>query len=122
MELSRVRKLLTHMMKHVGVDMPPDILDDGAVAMVAQGQMPQSAPLGAGGPAEQPGGEAPGLPGIGGSGPINPIAPAGGTEKPASDVMSLFRGPAGPDGSPDFVAAEQRIDALSALSRSLTGS
>jgi hypothetical protein len=127
MELSRVRKLLTHMMKHVGVDMPPDILDDGAVAMVAQGQMPQSAPLGQGGPAEAAGGAPPegggALPGIGGAGPLGPIEPAGGggTEKPASDVVSLFRAPDVGTPRPDFDASERRIDALSALSRSLNG-
>lgn len=115
MELSRVRKLLTHMMKHTGIEMPPDILDDGAVAMVAQGQMPQSSPLGQGGPAEQGGG---GLPGIGGSGPISPVEPAGGTEKPASDVMALFRAPVDIE-KPDFDGCSHRIDALATLARSL---
>lgn len=122
MELSRVRKLLTHMMRHAGIEMPDDILDDGAVAMVAQGQTPQSSPLGQGGPAEA-GGQA-GLPALGGAGPINPIQPAGdggggGSEKPAHDVMSLFRGPWPAGDQPDFAQLGSRIDALSALSRSL---
>jgi hypothetical protein len=111
------------MMKHTGIEMPPDILDDGTVAMLSQGQMPESAPIGQGGAAEQAGGggEA-GLPGIGGSAPIAPIEPAGGTEKPASDVMALFRGPAPvEDGRPDYTALSQRIEALSAMSRGLQG-
>jgi len=121
-ELARVRKLLTHLMKNQGIDMPPDILDDGAVAMVSQGMTPQSAPIGQGGQAEQ---GAAGLPGIGGQGPLNPLEPpggaggAGGTEKPASDVMQLFRAPP-KHARPDFDNARNRIDALSALSRSLT--
>ncbi len=125
MELSRTRKLVTHLMKHIGVEMPPDILDDGSVAMVAQGQMPESMPLGQGGEAEMGGPPAGGggLPGIGQSGAINPIDPAvgGGTEKPASDVMSMFRGPAEADELADFVGLGSRIDALSSLSRSLVG-
>lgn len=117
MELARVRKLLTHFIQQSGMEMPPDILDDGAVAMVAQGQMPQSAPLGQGGQAEQ----GAGLPAVGGAGAINPLEPAGGSEKPAHDIMSLFRGPADANASPDFESSQQRIDALSCLSRSLNG-
>ncbi len=116
MELARVRKLLTHMMKHTGVEMPADILDDGAVAMTAQGQMPQSMPLGQGGEAEQAG-----LPALGGAAPVGPIEPAaggGGVEKPASDVLSLFRAPVAAD-KPDFVSSQSKLDALAALSRSL---
>ena len=119
-ELSRVRKLLTHMMKHTGIEMPPDILDDGTVAMLSQGQPPQSAPIGQGGESEQAGQ----LPAIGGQAPVSPIEPAGGTEKPAADadgVMSLFRAPAAPEEAPDFDDSARRIDALSALSRGLTG-
>jgi hypothetical protein len=123
MELSRVRKLLTHMMQSTGIDMPPDILDDGAVAMVAQGQMPQSSPLGASGTEGQPpadpaaaaGGAA--LPGMGGDAAIAPIEPAG-AEKAGSDVMSIFRGPAGRAVDP-AETHRLRIEAVSALSRSL---
>lgn len=124
MELSRVRKLLTHFMQHAGVDMPNDILDDNTVAMVAQGMQPQSAAIGAGGQAEQGMGGDPmggGMPGIGGSPPINPIEPAGGAEKPAHDVMSMFRGPTEVNGRTDVAGLGERIDAISAMSRSLNG-
>lgn len=117
MELSRLRKLVTHMMQHVGVDMPPDILEDNTVAMVAQGQQPQSQPIGQGGQAEQGGAS---LPGIGGSGAINPIQPAGGgggTEKPASDILAMFRTPPGAPVNYDNMA--NRIDALARLSRNM---
>lgn len=119
MELARVRKLLTHLMKHTGVEMPADILDDGAVAMTAQGQMPQSMPLGQGGEAEQAGQG--GLPALGGAAPVGPIEPAGGgggVEKPASDVLSLFAAPVAAD-KPDFAGSQTKLDALAALSRSL---
>jgi len=117
-ELSRLRKLVTHMMKNTGIGMPDDILDDGTVAMVSQGQMPASAPLGQGGESEM-GGQ--GLPALGGAAPVGPIEPvggAGGTEKPASDVLSLFR-PPGPADRPNFDATRTKLDALAALSRSL---
>jgi len=118
MELSRVRKLLTHMMKHTGIDMPPDILDDGAVAMVAQGQMPQSAPLGAGAEGAPPegGGGGPALPGIGGNAPVSPIEAPSGPEKAGADALSMFRGPV--DGERED-ASQLRLDAISAMSRSL---
>jgi len=135
MELSRVRKLLTHMMKHTGIEMPPDILDDGAVAMAVQGQPPQSSPLGQGGEAEQAGGAPPGggaLPGIGGAAPLGPMEAPGGAEKPAadnaakiaSDVVSMFRTPTADTARPNFDDSQMNIDALSQLSRSLnnTGS
>ena len=117
MELARVRKLLTHLLTSTGVDMPPDILDDGVVASVATGQQPESAPIAPG--AGAPPAPAPGLPGIGESAPISPIGPAGGPEKMGSDVLSVFRKHAPDPIRPDFTALESRIDAISAMSRSL---
>jgi len=84
MELGRNRKLLTHIMRHFDIPMPPDILDDSMVASAMNGQVPQSQPLG-----QEP--APPSLPGIGSNGELGPLQAAGGTEKPASDIMSMFR-------------------------------
>jgi len=119
MELSRVRKLLTHMMQNTGIDLPPDILDDGAVAQQLNGTPHDSAPLGQEGGAPPAGPQ--GLPGIGGEAPINPISPIDvpGGEKQSIDVMSLFKGPvARPDDKPDFKQLSNRLDAIAAMSRS----
>jgi len=116
MELSRVRKLLTHMLQQTGIDLPPDILDDGSVAQVMQGQQPNSNPIGqepqTAAPAPAPGGEA-GLPGIGGEAPISPVAAPG--EK--AGALQMFRAPTG--GPPNFREANSRVDAISMLSRGL---
>ena len=112
LELSRVRKLLTHFMRNQGVDLPPDILDDGSVASVMQGQQPQSQPIA--GPADQAQAQQTGLPAVGGSSAVNPMQPAGG-EKQGS-VISLFQ-PVQVGNS--FDSMTERLNALSALSRSL---
>lgn len=111
MELARIRKLLTHFMKHNGVDLPPDILDDGTVAQVVQGAQPQSSPIGAGGPA---GGSEQGA--AAGPEPFMSLEP----KKQASDVLALFRAPDPALSAPDPEATERKIDALSRLSRGLS--
>jgi len=115
MELSRVRKLLTHMLQQTGIDLPPDILDDGSVAQVMQGQQPNSNPIGqepqTAAPAPAPGAEA-SLPALGGEGPVSPISAPG--EK--AGALQMFRAPTG---DPDFRAANSRVDAISMLSRGL---
>lgn len=94
MELGRCRKLLTTLFEHMQWPLPPDILDDQAVAMTAAGQQPQTAPLGgdqAGGAAAAPGG---GLPAMPGSPAVNPIQPPGGAggggQKTAETVQDIF--------------------------------
>jgi len=119
MELARVRKLLTHMMQNTGIDLPPDILDDGAVAQQLTGTPPDSPAIGQEGGAA-PAGPAP-LPAMGGSPAIAPIeAPGAGPGGPAEKqggLMSLFKDPVAEDAKPDFGKLENRIDALAELSR-----
>lgn len=111
MELGRIRKLITHMMKSTGIDMPPDILDDSTVAQAVGGAQPNSQPIGQDASSQAP----PSLPAMGGQGGISPIeAPGGGGEKTGS-VASLFQGPV----DSDFGTFARRMDALAALSRSL---
>ena len=110
MELGRIRKLVTHMMKSTGIDMPPDILDDSTVAQAVGGAQPNSQPIGQDASAQAP----PGLPAMGGQGGIGPIQPPGGGEKQSS-VASLFQGPV----ASDIDSVVRRMDALASLSRSL---
>jgi hypothetical protein len=132
MELSRIRKLQTHMMQQTGIDLPPDILDDGAVAQQLNGTPPESQALG-----QEPAPPAPpaggamggGMPGIGESPAINPIeAPGGamggamGGEKQGNLLQTLFQtnGPlvqkqADDDG---FDSLNKKLDALAAIARS----
>jgi len=110
MELGRIRKLVTHMMKSTGIDMPPDILDDSTVAQAVGGAQPNSQPIGQDASAQAP---PPGLPAMGGQGGISPIQAPGG-EKQGS-VASLFQGPV----ASDMGTFTRRMDALAALSRSL---
>ena len=117
LELSRIRKCVTHMMKSTGIDLPPDVLDDQTVAQVVQGQQPQSQPVGQGQEGAPPD---PSLPAMGGQGSISPIqAPdgggGGGGQSKQSSVASLFQGPV----DSDFGTLTRRMDALAALSRSL---
>jgi hypothetical protein len=111
MELGRIRKLITHMMKSTGIDMPPDILDDSTVAQAVGGAQPNSQPIGQDASSQAP----PELPSMGGQGGIGPIeAPSGPGEKQGS-VASLFQGPV----DSDFGTFARRMDALASLSRSL---
>jgi hypothetical protein len=111
MELGRIRKLVTHMMKSTGIEMPPDILDDSTVAQAVGGAQPSSQPIGQDASSQAP----PSLPAMGGQGGISPIqAPDSGQAKQSS-VASLFQGPV----SNDAGKFTQRLDALAALSRSL---
>ena len=116
MELGRIRKLITHMMKSTGIDMPPDILDDSTVAQAVGGAQPMSQPIGQDSSSQQP----PSLPAMGGQGAVQPIQPpdeggAGGGQQNQGSVASLFQGPV----SSDMNTFTQRMDALAALSRSL---
>lgn len=139
MELGRVRKLLTGMYQNLDWELPPDILDDSAVAQsVAGGAPPAGQPLPAGG--ASPAGGAPpadpaaaGLPGIGQSSPINPIQPAGPEAKAAAalrstagdDVLRIL-GLAGESGGSQisprtFEDANLRTEAVAQLARSVNG-
>ena len=114
--LGRIRKLITHMMKSTGIDMPPDILDDSTVAQAVGGAQPMSQPIGQDSSSQQP----PSLPAMGGQGAVQPIQPpdaggAGGGQQKQGSVASLFQGPV----SSDMNTFTQRMDALAALSRSL---
>jgi hypothetical protein len=121
MELSRVRKLITHFMRQTGIELPPDILDDGAVAQQLNGTPPESAALGQEPPPPPgpPEGGA-GLPGLGGASAVNPIEAAGGGEKMGS-LNPIFQAITTPDKKPDFLSLDQRINALASLSRSHAG-
>jgi hypothetical protein len=111
MELGRIRKLLTHLLKSTGIEMPPDILDDSTVAQAVGGAQPQSLPIGQDSSSQQP----PSLPAMGGQGGISPIqAPdAGGSQKQSSFRQLFTETPS------DFGMMTRRLDALAALSRSL---
>jgi hypothetical protein len=113
MELGRIRKLVTHMMKSTGIEMPPDILDDSTVAQAVGGAQPSSQPIGQDASSQAQ----PSLPAMGGQGSISPIqAPdGGGGQAKQGSVASLFQG----QYSDDMGKFSQRIDALAALSRSL---
>ena len=124
MELSRMRKMMTHFFQKSGIELPSDILDDGAVAQTVMGQAPESAPIGQEG-APMPGGDAGGgpmgLPGVGQSAPISPIE----APKTAADVWlqgdvvrsQLTEVPS----SETFDKVGNSLAALAALSRSLNG-
>ena len=140
MELGRVRKLLTGMYQNLDWELPPDILDDSAVAQSVAGADPTGQPLPPGGapPAADPaaaagGAPPPGLPGIGQSAPISPIEPAGAEAKAAAAIRSTANddvlrmlGLAGESGGSQIAAstfdnANRRAEAIAALSRSVNG-
>lgn len=137
MELGRVRKLLTGMYQNLDWELPPDILDDAAVAQSVIGGQPAGQPLPAGGapaggdPAAAAGGGAPGLPAVGQSGAINPIEPVGQEAAPGkmandlrtkagNDVMSMLGLAASPGKAVSPQDTSDKIDALAALIRSYT--
>lgn len=115
MELSRTRKLLTHLLQNMQIDLPADILDDGSVAQTMTGAQPDSSPIGQeGAPPEQ---APPGLPGIGSTAPISPI------DAPKTAAATMFgksaRNVGAPITSETFVGLNRDLDALATLSRGL---
>jgi hypothetical protein len=98
MELGRVRKLLTHLLQNIGLELPPDILDDGMVAqsVLLGGAAPK--PLGTGAAGGAPGG----------------MAPAGGGAAPtAKQALDFLFEPAANAGQ-----LSRKVDILEILSRS----
>jgi hypothetical protein len=116
MELSRIRKLMTNLYQHMGINLPDDILEDQTTAQSLMGGQPQSQPTDVPAAAGGGGGEPPALPGIGGQAPLAPIEPA----KTAAARMGIAVANVGrPISTQTFRDNSQSLDVLAALSRSL---
>jgi hypothetical protein len=123
MELGRMRKMMTTMFQNLSWELPPDILDDQAVAQSVSGMDPASPPtdqaVAAPAPAEQPG-----LPAIGQTAAVNPIEPIGGGGAPKqANLLDLVSGNMPASGqevtATTFDKSSERVDVLAMLSRSL---
>ena len=121
MELSRIRKIQTHLLQHMGIDLPPDILDDGSVAQMMTGAMPESPPIGqeSAAPTEGDPAGGGGLPGIGQTAPVSPIeAPKQASEIPFGRAIDNVGARVT---AATFDKMNTDLDALAAMARSLNG-